>query len=79
VQLKIDALKEAAARPGARQRTTVASASQFMAAGLYQEGQPPAELDAGRRPGPTERKPNDHPESIPRRRGPGDLPAQVHP
>ena len=27
----------------------------------------------------TERKPNEHPESIPRRRGPGDLPAQVRP
>jgi hypothetical protein len=51
VQLKIDVLKEAAARPGAGQRTTVVPASQLMAAGLYQQGHPPAEPDAGRGPG----------------------------
>ena len=38
MQLKIDALKEAAAWPGADQRTTVVLASQLMAAELYQEG-----------------------------------------
>ena len=52
MQLKIDALKEAAARPGAGQRTPVVLASQLVAAGLYQKGPPPAELDAGRGPGP---------------------------
>jgi hypothetical protein len=52
VQLKIDALKEAAARPGAGQRTPVVLASQLVAAGLYQKGPPPAELNAGRGPGP---------------------------
>lgn len=52
MQLKIDALKEAAARPGAGQRTPVVLASQLVAAGLYQEGHPPAELNAGRGPGP---------------------------
>jgi hypothetical protein len=52
VQLKIDALKEAAARPGAGQRTPVMLASQLVAAGLYQGGHPPAELNAGRGPGP---------------------------
>jgi hypothetical protein len=51
VQLKVDALKEAAARPGARRRTTVVPASQLMAAGPYQQGHPPAEPDAGRGPG----------------------------
>ena len=51
MQLKIDAPKEAAARPGAGQRTTVVPASQLMAAGLYQQGHPPAEPDAGRGPG----------------------------
>jgi hypothetical protein len=51
VQRKIDALKKAAARPGARQRTLVVPASQLMAAGLYQEGHPPARLSAGRGPG----------------------------
>jgi hypothetical protein len=51
VQLKIDAFKEAKARPGARQRITLVPASQLMAAGLYQEGHPPAEPDAGRGPG----------------------------
>jgi hypothetical protein len=50
VQLKIDALKEAVAWPGAGRRTLVVLASQLMAAGLYQEGHPPAELDAGRGP-----------------------------
>jgi glyoxylase-like metal-dependent hydrolase (beta-lactamase superfamily II) len=38
MQLMIDALKQAAAWPGAGQRTTVVLASQLMAAGLYQEG-----------------------------------------
>ena len=38
VQLEIDALKEAAAWPGADRRTIVVLASQLMAAGLYQEG-----------------------------------------
>ena len=51
VQLKIDALKEAAARPGAGRRTPVVPASQLMAAGLCPEGHLPAELDAGRGPG----------------------------
>jgi hypothetical protein len=52
VQLKIDALKEAAAWPRAGRRPPVVPASQLMAAGLYQEGHPPAELYAGRGPGP---------------------------
>ena len=51
MQLKIDALKEAAARPGAGQRTPVVLASQLVAAGLCQQGHRPAELDAGRGPG----------------------------
>jgi len=38
VQLQIDALKEAAAWPGAGRRTLVVLASQLMAAELYQEG-----------------------------------------
>ena len=38
MQLKIDALKEAAAWPDADRRTPVVLASQFMAAELYQEG-----------------------------------------
>jgi len=38
MQLKIDALKAAAAWPGADQRTPVVLASQLMAAELYQEG-----------------------------------------
>ncbi len=38
MQLEIDALKEAAAWPGADQRTIVVLASQLMAAELYQEG-----------------------------------------
>lgn len=38
MQLKIDALKEAAAWPGADRRTSVVLASQLMAAELYQEG-----------------------------------------
>ncbi len=54
MQLKIDALKEAAAGPGAGRRTPVVLASQLMAAGLCQEGHPPAELYAGR--GPVQRK-----------------------
>ena len=51
MQLKIDALKDAAAWPGAGQRTLVVLASQLMAAELYQEGPPPARLRAGRGPG----------------------------
>ena len=51
MQLKIDALKEAAAWPGAGRRTPVVLASQPMAAELYQEGHPPAKLYAGRGPG----------------------------
>jgi hypothetical protein len=57
VQLKIDALKEAAAWPGAGRRTPVVLASQLMAAELYQEGHPPARLYAGR--GPGQRRPQD--------------------
>ena len=38
MQLKIDALKEAAAWPDADRRTPVVLANQLMAAGLYQEG-----------------------------------------
>ena len=38
MQLEIDALKEAAAWPGADRRTLVILASQLMAAELYQEG-----------------------------------------
>ena len=52
MQRKIDAPKEAAARPGAGQRNLVVPASQLMAAGLCQQGHRPAELDAGRGPGP---------------------------
>ncbi len=48
MQFKINALNEASARPDAGRRTTVVPASQLMAAWLYQEGHPPAELDAGR-------------------------------
>ena len=51
MQLKIDALKDAAAWPDAGQRTLVVLASQLMAAELYQEGHPPARLYAGRGPG----------------------------
>ena len=51
VQLKIDALKEAASRPGAGRRTPVVLASQLMAAEPYQEGHTPARLYAGRGPG----------------------------
>ena len=50
MQLKFDALKEAAAWPGACLRTPVVLTSQLMAAGLYQEGHPTAELYAGRGP-----------------------------
>ena len=56
MQRKIDALKEAAAWPGADQRTIVVLASQLMAAELYQEGHPPAQLYARR--GPAQRKGN---------------------
>ena len=38
MQLKIDALKEAAAWPGAGQASLVVLASQLMAAELYQKG-----------------------------------------
>lgn len=51
IQLEIDALKEAAAWPGADRRTPLMLASQLMAAGLCQEGHPPARLYAGRGPG----------------------------
>ena len=51
MQLKIDALKETAAWPGAGQCTPVVLASQLMAAGPYQQSHPPARLYAGRRPG----------------------------
>jgi hypothetical protein len=51
VQLKIDALKQVAAWRGAGQCTPVVLASQLMAAGLCQEGHPPARLCAGRGPG----------------------------
>ena len=51
MQLTIDALKGAAAWPGPGQRTLVVLAGQLMAAGLYQEGHPPAEPYAGCRPG----------------------------
>ena len=49
MQLKIDALKEAAARPGAG--APAVPASQLTAAGLYQQGHRPARLYAGRGPG----------------------------
>ncbi len=51
MQLKIDALTEAAAWPGPGRRTLIVLASQLMAAELYQEGHPPAELHAGRETG----------------------------
>jgi hypothetical protein len=51
VQRKIDALKKAAAGPGAGQRILVVPASQLMAAGLCQQGHRPARLYAGRGPG----------------------------
>jgi hypothetical protein len=54
VQLTIDALMETAAWPGPVRRTLVVLASQLMAAELYQEGRPPAELYAGRGPGQRE-------------------------
>ena len=50
MQLETDALKEAAAWPGAGQRTPVVLASQLVAAGPHQEGYPPARLYAGRGP-----------------------------
>jgi hypothetical protein len=52
---KIDALKDAAAWPGAAQRTLVVLASQLMAAELYQEGHPPKTVRRVRAR-PTERK-----------------------
>jgi hypothetical protein len=51
VQLKIDALKEAAAWPGAGPAHPRRPRHQLMAAEPYQEGHPPARLYAGRRPG----------------------------
>ena len=51
MQLEIDAVKEAAAWPGADRRTPVVLASQLMAAELCQESHPPARLYAGRGPG----------------------------
>ncbi len=51
MQLKIEALKDAAAWPGPGQRTPVVLASQLMAAEPCQEGHRPARLYAGRRPG----------------------------
>ncbi len=51
MQLEIDALKEAAAWPGAGRRTPVVPATQLIAAEPCQEGHPPAELYAGRGPG----------------------------
>jgi hypothetical protein len=50
MQLKIDALKDAAAWPGAGQRTLVVLASQLMAAELYQEGHPPQDCTPGASP-----------------------------
>jgi hypothetical protein len=47
MQLKIDALKEAAAWPGAGQRTLVVHASQLMTAELCQEGHPPQDCTPG--------------------------------
>jgi hypothetical protein len=55
MQLKIDALKDAAAWPGAGQRTLVVLASQLTAAELYQEGHPPKAVRRVRGR-PTERK-----------------------
>ena len=51
MQLKIDALKEAAAWPGAGPAHPRRARHQLMAAEPYQEGHPPARLYAGRRPG----------------------------
>ena len=50
MQLKIDALKDAAAWPGAGRRTLVVLASQLMAAELYQEGHPPQDCTPGASP-----------------------------
>ena len=55
MQLKIDALKEAAAWPGAGQRTLVVPAGQLMTAELCQEGHPPQDCTPGVAQ-PTERK-----------------------
>ena len=51
IQLEIDALKEAAAWPGADRRTPLMLASRLMVAELCHEGHPPAQLYAGRGPG----------------------------
>ena len=51
MQLTINALKDAAARPGPGQRTPVVLAGQHMAAEPPREGHPPAEPHAGRGPG----------------------------
>jgi hypothetical protein len=53
--LKIDALEDPAAWPGAGQRTPVVLASQLMAAELYQEGHP-AKTVRRVRARPTKRK-----------------------
>ena len=66
MQLKIDALKEAAAWPGAGRRTPVVLASQFMAAEFYQEAHRPATVRRAWARS-TERERNEHPESVPRR------------
>ena len=50
MQLKIDALKEAAVWPGAGPAHPRRARHQVMAAELYQEGHPPARLYAGRGP-----------------------------
>ena len=50
MQLTIDALKDAAARPGPGQRTPVVLAGQLMPAEPHREGHPPAEPHAGRGP-----------------------------
>ncbi len=47
MQLEIDALKEAAAWPGAGRRTPVVPASQLMAAELYQEAIRPHDCTPG--------------------------------
>ena len=73
MQLQIDALKEAAAWPGAGWRTLVVLASQLMATELYQEGHPPARLYAGRGPGQRKgnaMKPGVHTQTLRSRRSP---------
>ena len=67
MQPTIDALNDAAAWPGPDQRTLVVLASQLVAAELYQEGHPPGRTVRRAWARSTERKRNEHPESIPRR------------